>query len=54
MSDKIKSLKIEISAKSFKMLEDLSFLGIYGATTSEVACRFIDQELQRRVEKSDG
>lgn len=44
-------LLMPISGQSRNFLERLSLKGIYGRTPAEVAARFVDEGIQRFVEK---
>ena len=44
-------LTIEISVPSLALLIKLKYRGVYGATESEIAGRFVDAQLRKHVGK---
>lgn len=44
-------VRITLSERSVKLLDDLAERGIYGRNSAEVAARFVDRALQDFVDK---
>lgn len=45
------TLRVTVSAHSAKLLDELAARGIWGRNRAEVAARFVDEALQKFVEK---